>query len=254
MRAALKQMLYGNSNRLDVARLGKLVGAFGNYTTATSSAAAARPGHPSVSLDATVERVKGSPDRAPPSEAALLAMRDEPVLSEAALEAIKVVFSKEGSYAQEILVEELVAATDAMSREALSEALGMVMSSATVVSSLRSVEALGPLRAMLIPLPMPLFGSSTFGGARAFALTSDDRQALSTLRSVLDILSPSLEQMPNAVANGGRMMKAAGEVVPLLPELMPGVQATLELFVRQLVRRMALRLAEDLNPMRAYGM
>ncbi|GFH30340.1 protein kinase domain-containing protein [Haematococcus lacustris] len=38
-----------------------------------------------------------------------------------------------------------------------------------------------------------------------------------------------------------------GEVAPMLPELMPGVQATLEMFGRQLVRRMALRLAEDLD-------
>lgn len=35
--------------------------------------------------------------------------------------------------------------------------------------------------------------------------------------------------------------------MPLMPELMPGVRATAELFTRQLVRRMALRLAEDLS-------
>jgi hypothetical protein len=38
----------------------------------------------------------------------------------------QLVFAKDGSYAQELLVEELVAATDAMSREALSEALRLV--------------------------------------------------------------------------------------------------------------------------------
>lgn len=34
----------------------------------------------------------------------------------------------------------------------------------------------------------------------------------------------------------------------MLPELLPGVRAMIELFLRQLVRRMALRLADDLAP------
>ena len=52
----------------------------------------------------------------------------------------QVVFSKDGSYAQELIVDELVAATDAMSREALSEALRLVLGSASAVSALRSME------------------------------------------------------------------------------------------------------------------
>jgi aarF domain-containing kinase len=34
----------------------------------------------------------------------------------------------------------------------------------------------------------------------------------------------------------------------MMPELLPGVQYTVELFVAQLVRRLALRLADDLDP------
>lgn len=37
-------------------------------------------------------------------------------------EVLRVVFSKNGSYAQELIVDELVAAVDAMSREAVGEA------------------------------------------------------------------------------------------------------------------------------------
>jgi hypothetical protein len=37
------------------------------------------------------------------------------------IEALKVVFSPQGSYAQELVVEEMVAAVDALSKEALGE-------------------------------------------------------------------------------------------------------------------------------------
>ena len=159
-----------------------------------------------------------------------------------------------GTALQQLIVEELVAVIDAMSREALSEALRLVMGSATAVTALRSVEALGPLRAMLMPLPLPL--EMLHSMEPAVALTKEDRQALNTLRAILDLMQPSLFAMgggaggiPGSVAAAGRTtLRAAGEVMPMLPELLPGVQVTVELFIRQLVRRMAIRLAEDLEP------
>ncbi|KAJ9524326.1 hypothetical protein QJQ45_008525 [Haematococcus lacustris] len=110
----------------------------------------------------------------------------------------------------QILVEEAVAAVDALSREAIGEALRLVAGTATSLAALRGVEALGPLRAMLMPLLLPV----------------------DIHRHVPCDLPPLLFM---------------GEVAPMLPELMPGVQATLEMFGHQLVRRMALRLAEDLD-------
>ena len=140
-----------------------------------------------------------------------------------------------------------MAVTDAMSREALSEALKMVMGSATAITALRSIEALGPLRAMLMPLPLPL--EMLHSMEPAVALTKEDRQALSTLRTILDLIQPSLMAGIPSVATAGRnTLRMAGEMFPMLPELLPGVQVTVELFARQLVRRMALRLAEDLEP------
>lgn len=35
----------------------------------------------------------------------------------------------------------------------------------------------------------------------------------------------------------------------MVPEILPGVQYTIELFVSQLVRRLALRFADDLDPL-----
>eukprot|EP00798_Chlamydomonas_sp_ICE-L_P030592 gene30592-35603_t len=233
MRAALRQMLYGESTRLDIDRLQRLVGAFSSFSTGTScqESITAGPTFSAASDAARVALERGGQGAGP--------RPDEPIINEAVREALKVIFAVDGSYAQELIVEELVAATDAMSREALSEGLVMVMSSATMVSSLRSVEALGPLRAVIMPFPVPLEIISSM--QPVMALTQEDRQALHTLRS-------SANNMPGAMETGSRALRAAGEVMPMLPELLPGVRVTLELFMRQLVRRMALRLAEDLEP------
>ncbi|KAG2436368.1 hypothetical protein HXX76_006675 [Chlamydomonas incerta] len=237
MRAALRQLLYGKKNRIDVERLSKMVSAFGSFTTSSSSGAqAVGPTFGEAAERAYAERIKGQLAANSP---------DAPVVNEATREVLKVVFAKDGSYAQELIVEEMVAAVDAMSREALGEALRLVMSSAGAVTALRSVEALGPLRSMLMPLPLPLEVLSAM--APNVTLTAEDRQALAMVRTLLDLLQPSMSRLPDVAASGTRAIRAAGELMPLMPELLPGMRSTLELFIRQLVRRMALRLAEDLS-------
>jgi hypothetical protein len=68
------------------------------------------------------------------------------------------------------------------------------------------------------------------------------------IRALLDLVMPSPGSSgPLTPGMGARAVKAVGEVAPLLPDLLPGLQVTLEMFVRQLLRRMALRLAEDLD-------
>lgn len=49
-------------------------------------------------------------------------------------------------------------------------------------------------------------------------------------------------------------MRGAGELVPMVPEILPGVQYTIELFVSQLIRRLALRFADDLDPLTGSSM
>ncbi|KAG2484763.1 hypothetical protein HYH03_016417 [Edaphochlamys debaryana] len=238
MRAALRQLLYGKGNRLDVERLSKLVSAFGNFSTSTSSSApgAAGPTFSEAAERAYAERVKGQ---------LTPGVDDGPVINEATREVLKVVFAKDGSYAQELIVEEMVAAVDAMSREAMGEALRLVLSSAGAVTALRSVEALGPLRSMLMPLPLPLEVLSAM--APTVTLTAEDRQALAMVRTILDLLQPSMSRLPDVAVNTNRAIRAAGELMPMVPDLLPGMRSTLELFMRQLIRRMALRLAEDLS-------
>ncbi|KAJ9524189.1 hypothetical protein QJQ45_004999 [Haematococcus lacustris] len=244
MRAALRQLLYGTGSRLDVARLSRMVSSFSSFTTAGAEAepAAGLLGDGSAQAQAAEHgSVLGSLLHGGPEE-------QGPVLNDALKDMLKLVFSKDGNYAQEILVEEAVAAVDAMSREAIGEALRLVAGTATSLAALRGMEALGPLRAMLMPLPLPVDMLSTL--QPAVALSREDRQALGTISTLMDLLASPSSSSPRGSGVGGagaRTLRVMGEVAPMLPELMPGVQATLEMFGRQLVRRMALRLAEDLD-------
>jgi aarF domain-containing kinase len=240
MRGALNALIYADKSHIDVERLHKLASSFGQFST--GPARVRRSGSPSATgvtfSAAATERVKGRPAQSYPFAP------EDPVISEAVKDAIRVVFSKEGTYAQELIVDELVSAVDAMSREALGEAVKMALSSATTVAALQSVEALGPLRSMLMPLPMQSLNAL----APTVKLTEDDKQALHTIRYIMDALLPSLANLPEAAVAGRNAIQAAGELAPMIPSLLPGIQSTMELFVRRLMRRLALRLAEDLKP------
>lgn len=189
-----------------------------------------------VTFAAASERIKGRP-------AAYPFAPEEPVVSDAMKEALKAVFSKDGSYAQELVVDELVSAVDAMSREALGEAIKMVLSSATTVAALQSMEALGPLRSMLMPLPMASLDTIT----PTVRLTEEDREALHTIKYVMDAVGPRLANIPDAAIAGRNVVQATRELAPMIPELMPGIQSTMEKFVKKLLHRLALRLVEDLS-------
>lgn len=229
---------------------------------------------------------------------ATVASTSSETLSPAAKDALLVVFSKKGSYVQELLVEELVAAADALSREALSESLRLVLGSAPAVVAMSSLEALGPLRPLLVPFVTPFELLSRL--APAVALTAEDEEALGVVRGVFQLVQRaqtgpstssttlSTEYSPVGVATAGNAASGmvfsstregraaalsarglrgpvdpqraaaaaaeavsdaatiAGELRPLLPELLPGIAHTGELFLRAFVKRVATRLAESL--------
>lgn len=58
--------------------------------------------------------------------------------------------------AQEVLVEEAVAAVDALSREAVSALLGAALGSAPALVARGALDALGPLRGVVLPVPTPV--------------------------------------------------------------------------------------------------
>lgn len=69
--------------------------------------------------------------------------------------ALEVLFSPKGSYLQDLIVDEMVAAADAFSRENLSRISGAYLESLPALLNMRTIEALGPLRPLVFPFLTP---------------------------------------------------------------------------------------------------
>ncbi|KAG2502091.1 hypothetical protein HYH03_000583 [Edaphochlamys debaryana] len=279
MRAVLKDVLYGTKNRIDVDRLLRVADGLSNFTTdglapeqGTATAAAAAGGTASGRAASggsasTSGRELAAPRQ--PGTGLVLASSarrggagsdsdDSAVLSPVAVDALRQLL-RPGSYAAELLVEELAAAVDALSREALSSLVRGVLASGPAALSLRSVEALGPLRSVLLPLPTPVEIIARM--APAVALTPEDREALGVVRAIL-ILAQKVAPQGDAAAAGSpeaaaaaaqalargvrprRVARLANELGSLLPQLAPGLAYTSDLFVRALLRRAQKRLTD----------
>jgi aarF domain-containing kinase len=117
---------------------------------------------------------------------------------------------------QRLIVEEMVAAINALTREALCEAFKVVFASNAAVTALRNAEALGPLRALLLPIPTPLAFLSDVG--HRVTLTAEDRAALDTLSLLLDMLGGRARSSSSSHSRGAGAADAP-DVLQLLAEL-----------------------------------
>lgn len=283
-------------------RLIRLSDAFSAYTTDGLAAGGQVPAQqqqqraPVAAPTLSRPAVAGAPAPVPAFAMTAAAPGSFSSLSPAAKDALLAVFSRKGSYVQELLVDELVAAVDALSREALSETLRLVLGSAPVALAMSSLEAAGPLRPLLLPFTGPLELMARL--APAVALTPEDEEALGVVRGIFQLLQrlqgntafggssssagsgsyssnpvagmvfsttgssggrPSVASMLQPAVLDGRSATAAAveavsgaasvaeELRPLLPELLPGLQHTGQLFVRTFVRRVAQRAGESLR-------
>ncbi|KAA6425975.1 MAG: eyespot assembly ABC1 kinase family [Trebouxia sp. A1-2] len=214
-RAALRQLLYGDKARLDITRLQRLSSGFGNFTTS---------GIMSTSPHLTA-----------------------PALDDTSREVLKIVFNRNGSYLQELLVDELVAGADAVGREAVSEVCRVVLGTPPALATFGTLQALGPLRLVLAPFPTPF--EVLYSLQPAVAPNDEDQEALLTVRGIWSILQPNFRQQ----LDGNQRQRVWEEIYPLLPELLPGLSLIAEMFARQLLARVALRAAEELQrPPRRY--
>jgi aarF domain-containing kinase len=115
MRAALKQLLYGNGTRLNIERLTKMFSAFSSFTTSPVGAPLATGPTFSAAASSTPQGQGGSTlgasstwGRSGQSEGSLLAGlltgggNRDPIVTDSMKDMLKVIFSKEGSYAQEV--------------------------------------------------------------------------------------------------------------------------------------------------------
>ncbi|GLC71027.1 hypothetical protein PLESTF_001062300 [Pleodorina starrii] len=271
MRAVLRDVLYGGKQHMDVERLIRVADGLSAFTTdglaggaaggaaAPEAAVVARSvASTTTALATTTTALAAGPAASAPRA---VGAEDEAVLSPVVVETLRSVL-RPGSYISEMLVEELVAAVDALSRESLSRLVRGVLLSAPAALSVRGVEALGPLRSVLLPLPTPVEVLARM--APAVAVTPEDQEALGVVRAIL-LLSQRLAQSeaaaeraqaaaaapapaagasPLAQVRARRAARLANELGALLPDLAPGLAYSGDLFVRAMVRRVATRLGE----------
>ena len=227
MHQILKGVLYGNKKHLDIDRIERVTKALKEFTVS--------------GLPGSQPAAHGSQPAAPDA--------NRPVINATIREALEMLFSPKGSYIQDLLVEEMVAATDALSREALSRLAGAYMGSIPAMLSLRTLEALGPFRTVFFPFLTPTEIVERL--QPAFSVTQEDEEALNTVRGIirlvmeLDVLSTSLQQQQPRV--NAALSQAATELAPIIPDLLPGVARITELFVRKLASRVITRVADALD-------
>lgn len=221
MNQILKGVLFGNKNHLDIDRIERVTKALREFT------------------------VSGLPiaERIPSGEQAA------PVINATIREALEVLFSPRGSYIQNLLVEEMVAATDALSREGLSRIANAYLASIPTVVSLRALEALGPLRSVVFPFLTPPEVVERI--QPALSISQEDEEAINTVRGILRLVT-ELDMLSNTVSErapsfNALLNKVASEFLPVVPDFLPGIARITELFIRKLTARVLTRLAEVLD-------
>ena len=255
MRAALRSFVYGGGDRLKVSRVRSVAAGFSDFTNNMDEAVTAE-----VALGASgVDDVVGADERTRVADAAT---RD----------ALALVFSAEGNYLQEILVEEAVRAADALTRNAASgawRALGAGAPAALALGVLAPPVALVP--GVNLPILLSLLASLDDG---AVALTLDDKRNLALLRSVAELVAPDAAR--RALRGGGdatfgtgagfgtgrafgfgtrgassapsaeEARRVAAFVAELGPTVAPGVRRMSVEFADRFSARVAARTREDL--------
>ncbi|CAE7209901.1 unnamed protein product [Symbiodinium natans] len=229
MREALRSYLYKGRSRIAVSRIDELATGFGNFTnlmkgSRTESAAAGgiqlKPADSGTSNDATHDQSTQNSQR-----------RE---VDSATREIAEVVFSRDGNFLQDLLIEEGVAAIDALSRASL----------------VRLLRTLGPLA---LPLSLPL--NLLLGGVDDQQLLSrEDKQSLLVLRRITELVDAGRRPAAESDDRGadlGETVRSLQRLQPiaqgLLPSITPGAASFAGRFARQLARRVLLRLADDVE-------
>jgi aarF domain-containing kinase len=230
-RKALRTLLFGDGEHIDMNRLEKLATGFFDYT---------------------VEGIPSSKSKRSDVEGGV-AKANEPILTPAAKDALKVVFSTEKSYVQELFVEEAAAAADAAARAFASTAVQALLRSPAAAVSMGMIEALGPWRPLVLPLMTPLEIAQRFV-VPAVELQEGDIQALETLDRMEKILQkgmpmPMSASTASSSAAGFNLQKSVrlAQELTAVPGLLPGIAKTGEMFAQKLLSRASQRVTKDIR-------
>jgi aarF domain-containing kinase len=245
VRKALRQVLYGDGKRMDIDRFRTLFDSLGRFSTdglpagGTASQGASMSGMPApqLSLNGTGSGSGGQG------------------LDKNMVLALQSVFNTSGqSYVQELLVEELAATLDSLSRGAAVTLLQRSLSSSLSTATLSLIDSLGPFRRMLFPFPLPVEIISHFGNV--ITLTEDDHVAIRNVETLWGFMRPQVESRA-----GGQqqiqlsLLRSFATSVQELPretrqQLVAGMGRTSQMVLEQLTQRTVSRFVQDVASVR----
>jgi len=232
IRDALRAYLYKGRKRIAAQRIDDLANGFSSFTNimkgSRSEAVKAGAPVPEVMRTETAVVAEGS--------------REVAEIDTAAQDLASVVFSPDGNFLQELLIEEGVASVNALSRAAL----------------LQLFRALGPFAT---PLSLPLgFLLGATNNVESVLLKREDKEALLLIRKVVRLVqgaeapAQQHEAGDQPSRSGGTLLQTVEDLQRLqpiasglAPSVAPGAVAFSERFLRTLASRSLLRLAEDLE-------
>ena len=269
MRAALQSFVYGSGDRLKVSRVRSIAAGFSEFTNnmgETEKAAA----EAAVALASRATAAQSTSTGAATTSAKSASME----IDAATRDALALVFSAEGNYLQDILVEEAVRAADALTRSAASGAWGLLGAGAPAAATLGLLVRPGPFAPPLALIPglnapilLSLVASQNDG---AIKLTLDDKRNLALLRSIAELVSPEFAQRlgrasatasrMDRVSGGGRgegfgsdstitveeVVRIAGMMQEVAPTVAPGVRRMGGQFAEKFTARLVERSREDI--------
>eukprot|EP00442_Polarella_glacialis_P058753 CAMPEP_0115128404 /NCGR_PEP_ID=MMETSP0227-20121206/51106_1 /TAXON_ID=89957 /ORGANISM="Polarella glacialis, Strain CCMP 1383" /LENGTH=982 /DNA_ID=CAMNT_0002532937 /DNA_START=68 /DNA_END=3016 /DNA_ORIENTATION=+ len=234
IREALRAYLYKGRSRISAKRVDDLASGFKSFTNLMkgSRSSAADSGAPrqwetsAPDLEIVATRPVGENSQGA-----------APQLDQASQDIAKVIFSPDGNFLQELLIDEGVAAIDALSRASL----------------VQLARTLGPL-SFPIMAPLSLFLG---GGAESRLLSREDKEALLLIRRIVQLVQPgpSADSPSEAAAmtseDVGRTFEDLQKLGPLaaglLPAITPGAAAFAQRFAQQLASRALSRVASDIE-------
>ncbi|CAM9138698.1 unnamed protein product [Ectocarpus sp. 12 AP-2014] len=159
-------------------------------------ASAAVPAFASAGATSVAGAAEGAPGGA-------MAVGVDPIQDPVARDALKLLFSKEGNYVQELVVEELVRMTDALGREAnlqIIQALRTLTEAPLSPARIARALAEAPMNPLLAPLQIPVKVQS-FALSRIFnrlevalELTQEDQESLKALRRLQQLLQGGINK------------------------------------------------------------
>jgi len=246
IREALRSFLYRGRSRIAVSRIDELSNGFSSFTNLMKgdkdeAVSAGRP--------LTPEEVAAAKSPSRNSEPSSEHEEATASVDTATLDVATVLFSPNGNYLQDIIIDEAVAGVDAINR-------------AVVVSLLR---VLGPL-AFPVSLPLSILLGEDVQQNKDIILTREDKEALLLLRRIVSLIQNGVQDgvgrrrtVPENIDDGSAManltvrdaardfrrLQMLGD--GLLPAVAPGAQAFARRFLQQLARRLLLRVADDVE-------